>query len=81
MPYFVYILRCQGGSLYTGSTNDVTKRFAAHKKGLGARYTRSHPPKAIVYTQKLRTKGAALSREAKIKQLSRTAKLKLLTEK
>ena len=42
--YYVYILRCRGGSLYTGITNDVEHRMAAHLSGRGAKYTRSHPP-------------------------------------
>lgn len=78
MPYFVYILECKDGSLYTGITNDLKKRFDAHKNGVGARYTRSHPPKKIVYSEKYRTKGRALSREAEIKALSREVKLRLI---
>lgn len=79
MPYFVYILLCKDKSLYTGITNDVTKRFSAHQKGTGARYTRSHPPVKIVRTEKYRTKGRALKREAEIKHLSRPQKLKLIS--
>jgi putative endonuclease len=79
MPYFVYILRCRDGSLYTGSTNDVVKRFAAHKSGAGAKYTRSHPPEKIVFQKKFRTKGAALRYEIKTKNLSRAEKLKLIS--
>lgn len=78
MIYFVYILLCKDKSLYTGITNDVAKRFSAHKKGKGARYTRSHPPVKIVHTEKYRTKGRALKREAEIKRLSRPQKLKLI---
>lgn len=77
MAYFVYILLCKDKSLYTGITNDVAKRFLAHKKGTGARYTRSHPPVKIVHTEKYRTKGRALKREAEIKRFSRATKLKL----
>jgi len=78
MSYFVYILKCKDGTLYTGITNDLAKRLEAHKKGTGARYTRSHPPEKIVYSEKYRTKGLALNREAEIKRLSRPQKLKLI---
>lgn len=78
MSYIVYILRCQDGSLYTGITNDLVKRLAAHKNGTGAKYTRAHKPDRIVYTKKFRTKGAALKREIKIKRLTRSEKLKLV---
>lgn len=78
MDYFVYILECKDGTLYTGITNDLTKRLEAHKNGTGAKYTRSHPPKKIVYSEKYRTKGRALKREAKIKRLSHPEKLRLI---
>lgn len=78
MTYFVYILLCKDKSLYTGITNDVAKRFSAHKEGKGARYTRSHPPMKIVHMEKYPTKGRALKREAEIKRFSRAKKLKLI---
>ncbi len=78
MAYFVYILICKDKSLYTGITNDVAKRFKAHKNGTGARYTRSHPPLKIVHTEKYRTKGRALKREAEIKRLPRKRKMELI---
>ncbi len=78
MSYFVYILKCKDGTLYTGITNDLARRFEAHKKGIGARYTRSHPPKKIVRSEKYGTKGRALKREAEIKRLSRGEKLELI---
>jgi len=78
MPYFVYILKCKDKSLYTGITNNLAKRFEAHKKGTGARYTRSHPPKKIVYSEKYSNRSRALKREAEIKRLSRQEKLKLI---
>lgn len=45
MAWYVYLIECQDGSIYTGISNDVAARFAAHQRGKGARYTRSHPPK------------------------------------
>ena len=75
--WYVYMLRCADDSLYTGVAADVEKRFAAHKNGRGAKYTRSHPPVAIVYREMCADKGAALRREAAIKKLPRAEKLKL----
>ena len=74
----VYILRCADGTLYTGSTNDVEKRLAAHNAGRGAKYTRARRPCARVYVEEAADKGAALRREAAIKRLTRTQKLRLI---
>ena len=52
MAYFVYILRCSDGSLYTGATNQVERRLAAHQSGRGAKYTRSRLPVELVYLEK-----------------------------
>lgn len=80
MAWFVYILRCADGSLYTGVTTDVERRFAEHRSGRGAKYTRSHPPRAVVYREECADKGAALRRESAIKKLPRAEKLKLTEE-
>lgn len=77
--YFVYVLLCADGSLYTGSTNDIEKRFAAHKKGKGAAYTKSHKPIKIVWSESFSTKSEALKREAEIKKWSRVQKIKNLS--
>lgn len=58
MDWYVYMLRCEDGSLYTGIASDVEKRFAMHKSGHGAKYTRSHPPVAVVYCEQCSDKGA-----------------------
>jgi putative endonuclease len=78
MFYFVYILLCQDGSYYTGSTNNVKKRFKDHLAGKGARYTKSHKPVKIVYKEKFTTKSEALKREAEIKSWPRKRKQNLL---
>lgn len=75
--YLVYMLECVDGSLYTGITNDLPKRWAAHLAGKASRYTRSHPVQKIVYTRKCRTKSTALKRELQIKKLRRHEKLQL----
>ena len=79
MTWVVYVLRCRDGSLYTGMTNDLDRRLAAHRQGKGGAYTRSRLPVRLVYTERRRGRGAALSREAAIKRLSRAAKLTLVT--
>ncbi len=76
--YYVYILECKDGSLYTGITNDVARRFEQHKQGKGASYTRSRGVHQLVYTEKKRNKSSALKREAAIKRLSRKRKLELV---
>ena len=78
MAWYVYILRCGDGSLYTGSTTDVARRFREHQNGTGARYTRSHLPVALAYTEVLPDRSSALRREAAIKRLTRPQKLELL---
>ncbi len=76
--YFVYILRCADKTLYTGITNDVDRRLAAHKAGTASKYTRSRGALKFEYFEAKRTKGQALKREAKIKKLSRIQKLALI---
>jgi len=76
----VYLLRCADGSLYTGWTVDVERRIAAHAAGRGARYTRSRLPVELVATLAMPSAAAARREEARIKRLSRAAKLALLSE-
>lgn len=76
--YFVYILRCSDDSLYTGWTNDIEHRVIVHNAGTGAKYTKSRRPVALVYSEELSSKPSALRREAEIKKLTRTEKLRLI---
>ena len=76
--YLVYILRCGDGSLYTGITNDLPRRLAAHSSGRGAKYTRSRLPVELVWHEEQPDKSAALRRELQIKALSRAEKLRLI---
>lgn len=76
--YFVYILRCADGTLYTGWTNDLDARIKVHNEGKGAKYTRSRLPVTLCYYEELASKSEALKREAEIKKLSRKEKLKLI---
>jgi len=80
MPkYFVYILRCEGGTLYTGIARDVQKRFREHRSGSGAKYTRAHEPTRIVYTEAKNSRSSALKREHQIKSWRRSKKVALFT--
>lgn len=76
--YTVYILSCKGKTLYTGITNDLEHRLEMHRSGKGSKYVRAHLPFKLVYQQKLRTKSAALKREAEIKKWDRLEKQKLI---
>jgi putative endonuclease len=80
--HFVYILKCADGSLYTGYATDVERRVREHN-GLepkaGAKYTAGRRPVALVYQESFETRGEAMSREAKIKQLTRKEKEGLIS--
>ncbi len=78
MTAFTYILKCADGTLYTGWTNDIEKRLAAHNAGKGAKYTRSRRPVELVYCEKYETKEEAMSRECAIKKLTRAQKESLI---
>lgn len=78
MPWVVYLLRCRDGSLYTGITNDLARRLAAHRAGKASAYTRSRRPLRLIYREPARDRSAALRREAAIKRLTRKAKLELI---
>ena len=74
----LYILRCGDGSLYTGITNNLEKRLAAHRAGRGAKYTRGRGPLELVYREDCADHSAALKREIEIKALPREEKMKLI---
>ena len=76
--WYVYVLRCGDGTLYTGTTDDVARRLAAHRAGKGAKYTRGRVPLELLYTEQCPDRSAALRREYAIKQLSREEKLHLI---
>lgn len=73
--WFVYVLVCEDKSFYTGSTNNLEKRFSEHKNGKGGRYTSSHKPLKLIYSEKFSTKSEALKREAEIKSWNRKKKI------
>jgi putative endonuclease len=73
----VYILECGDGTLYTGITNDLPRRLAAHADGQGAKYTKGRGPLKVIYFEEAENRSEASKREAQIKSISRTAKLAL----
>lgn len=76
--WWVYILRCADGTLYTGMAADVDRRVQVHNRGQGAKYTRGRGPVEAVYREACAGRGEALRREAAIKKLPRREKLALI---
>lgn len=75
---YVYIVECSDGTLYTGWTNHLEKRIKDHNEGKGAKYTKSKRPVTLVYYEEYESKEEAMKREYAIKQMSRSAKLKMI---
>lgn len=81
MSYFVYILECNDGSLYTGIAKDVKKRLDEHNNSdRGAKYTKVRRPVKLVYTESSKDRSSASKREYEIKKLTRLKKLQLIKE-
>ena len=76
--WFVYMLRCADGSLYTGISTDVKRRVVQHNAGTGGAYTRSHRPVELVWAAKAATESAARKREAMMKKWPRDKKCGLI---
>jgi putative endonuclease len=70
MAWFVYLIECKDGSIYTGIAMDVDARYAAHVSGTGARYTRSHPPRRLLAAIEYPDRSAASKAEYQIKRLT-----------
>lgn len=73
--WFVYILECQDGSYYTGTTNDIKKRMKAHTSNLGSKYVKQKGFKCLIATKKCLNRSDACKEEYRIKQLPRQEKL------
>lgn len=76
-PWYLYLIECTDGSIYTGITVDVAGRYAAHRNGTGARYTRSHPPLRLLGWEMHTDRSAASKAEHRIKKLTPTEKRSL----
>lgn len=79
-PAYVYMLRCDDGSLYSGWTNDLARRVKRHVSGAGAKYTRAHHGAALAYAERCDDKSAALKREAALKKLTKQEKERLAAD-
>ena len=75
---FVYLLRCDDGTLYCGWTNDLERRLRAHSQGTASRYTRNRRPVKLAWFKALGSRSEAMREEARIKRLSRAEKLRLM---
>lgn len=76
-PWFVYILECADGTLYTGITTDLERRLKEHQTKHGAKYTKARGATKLVYTEAVESRSAACLREAEMKSLTRQEKLTL----
>jgi len=74
-PWFVYVLECQDGSFYTGTTNDIDKRIKAHTEGKGSKYVRHKKFKKLLATKQCADRSDACKAEAQIKKLPKWKKL------
>ncbi|MCX6747845.1 MAG: GIY-YIG nuclease family protein [Candidatus Nomurabacteria bacterium] len=80
--FFVYILECADGTLYTGSTNDLEKRLHAHNNlKSGAHYTKIRRPVVLKYKEEFETYAEVRAREGELKRLSKQEKIKFLKKK
>ena len=78
MSFCVYILICSGGTFYTGYTKDIEARTKLHMNGKGARYTKSHKPQKLAYTEFFGSRSQAMKREREIKKMSHRQKQELI---
>jgi putative endonuclease len=73
--YYVYLIECCDGSIYTGITTDLARRWREHQRGIGSYYTRARGVRRIIYSEPHPTRSAALKREAEIKGWKRERKM------
>jgi putative endonuclease len=76
--YYLYILKCSDGTLYTGVTNNLENRMKVHNSGKGSKYVRTRLPFEVVYTEEHEDKVSAMKREYVVKQMNRSEKVKLI---
>jgi putative endonuclease len=79
--WFVYIIRCTDDSLYTGSTNNVIRRWNQHSQGNGAKYLQANEPEAVVFVEEHPDRPQACKREHEIKQFSKQKKEALISDR
>lgn len=76
--FYTYVLLCDDGSFYTGSSSNAEERFLTHQEGEGGRYTKLHKPTKLLYTEEFETKSEAVRREFQIKGWSHNKKIRVL---
>ena len=76
--YFIYIIQCNDGTLYTGYTKDVSRRVKQHNSGIASKYTRIRRPVKLIYAEEHFDVSSALKREYAIKQLTKKQKNALI---
>lgn len=81
MPWYLYLLRCGDGTLYTGISNDVARRLQAHRRGRGARYLKGRCPLVLARKVRVGSRGDALRVERKVKRMKKELKEKLIKGK
>ena len=83
LAWYLYLIRCHDGSLYTGITSDVTRRFIEHQNnsGAGAKYLRGRGPLTLVFQRKISSRSLALGVESKVKKLSKARKEELINNR
>jgi len=80
MIYFVYMIRCKDDSLYTGITNNISKRWEQHRKGTASKYTKARGPVSIEYIETMKNKSEAMKKECFIKKKTKRFKENLIKE-
>ena len=78
--WFIYMIRCHGGQLYTGITTDVERRFGEHQQGKGAKFLRGKQPLQLVFSEKIGNRSEALKMELTVKKLRRSEKELLIQQ-
>ena len=79
--FYVYMLQCSTGELYTGYTVNPEKRVEAHNKGKGSRFTKSRTPVKLVYSEKHKSRKEAMRRERQLKRKTRKDKMELISKR
>lgn len=79
--WYLYIVECRDGTLYTGITDDIPRRMQQHSSGKGAKYTRGRGPVILRYQEICENYSQALRREIQVKRLTRQQKLQLMTDR
>ncbi len=79
--WYLYVLKCNDGTLYTGITNNIERRTDQHNRGAASRYTRARLPVQVIYRERCRSRSSALRKEYALKQLSKDAKVAYIETK